>query len=99
MDSYQSEFVGKPERVADYKSSAKAEHAKTQSKGSPYTLSTWMQARAVMTRRVQIIRGDIAKEVVQLTTFIVQGIIMGTVFLKSPEATSAYYSRGGVLFL
>lgn len=23
---------------------------------------------------------------------------MGTVFLRSPEATSAYYSRGGILF-
>lgn len=32
-------------------------------------------------------------------SFILQGIIMGTVFLRTPEATSAYFSRGGVLFL
>ena len=33
------------------------------------------------------------------STFILQAIIMGTVFYKSPENTVAYFSRGGVLFL
>ena len=32
-------------------------------------------------------------------SFIFQGIILGTVFLRSADATSAYFSRGGVLFL
>ena len=33
------------------------------------------------------------------SSYVFQGIIMGTVFLRMPEATSAYFSRGGVLFL
>ncbi|TFY82943.1 hypothetical protein EWM64_g1058 [Hericium alpestre] len=57
-----------------------------------------MQARAVMVRRVRIIRGNPAPLVVQIAVFWVQGIIMGTVFYNSPEATGAYFSRGGVLF-
>jgi hypothetical protein len=32
-------------------------------------------------------------------TFVFQAIILGTTFLKLPESTSAYYSRGGILFL
>ena len=34
-----------------------------------------------------------------LRMFIIQAIIIGTVFANLPEATSAYFSRGGVLFL
>jgi ATP-binding cassette, subfamily G (WHITE), member 2, SNQ2 len=36
--------------------------------------------------------------VASCSSFIIQGIIMGTVFLKIPDSTSAYFSRGGVLF-
>src|SRR4051812_11962126 len=33
------------------------------------------------------------------SSFVFQGIIMGSVFLKSPETTGAFFSRGGILFL
>lgn len=33
------------------------------------------------------------------SSFVFQALIVGSVFLNSPEATSAYFSRGGVLFL
>ena len=33
------------------------------------------------------------------SVFIIQAIIMGTVFFKVPDSTSAFFSRGGVLFL
>ena len=66
MDAYQAEFVGKPDRAIAYKQSARAEHAKTQTKKSPYTISIFMQARAVMLRRLQILRGSMAKEVIQI---------------------------------
>ncbi len=32
-------------------------------------------------------------------SFILQGVIVGTVFLNAPESTSAFFSRSGVLFL
>ena len=66
MDSYRTEFVGKPERVLAYRESASAEHATTSRKGSAYTISIPMQARAVMLRRLQILRGHIATELVIL---------------------------------
>ncbi|EEB93347.1 hypothetical protein MPER_08006, partial [Moniliophthora perniciosa FA553] len=33
-----------------------------------------------------------------LSSFVFNALIMGSVFLKTPENTSAYFSRGGVLF-
>ena len=31
-------------------------------------------------------------------TFIIQAIIIGTIFVNTPDSTAAYFSRGGVLF-
>ncbi|KAH9854553.1 ABC-2 type transporter-domain-containing protein [Lenzites betulinus] len=98
MDAYRAEFVGKAERARAYRASVKAEHAKHASKKSPYITSIPMQARALMRRRVQIIRGGVAAQVIQLASFVLQGIIVGTVFLRLKNSTSTFFSRGGVLF-
>jgi hypothetical protein len=64
MDSYRKEFVGKPERAIAYRESATAEHATTSRKGSAYMISIPMQARAVMLRRLQILRGNMATQLI-----------------------------------
>lgn len=66
MDSYRNDFVGKPDRVLAYQQSVTAEHATTARKGSAYTISIPMQARAVMLRRLQILRGNLTTELVIL---------------------------------
>lgn len=58
MNSYRAEFVGNTKRISVYKESAMAERAKHTNKGSAYTISIPMQVRAVMLRRVQILRGN-----------------------------------------
>ncbi|KAF4598086.1 hypothetical protein EYR38_006480 [Pleurotus pulmonarius] len=98
MDSYDREYVGSSERAEAYQESARQEHAKTARKTSPYMISVPMQVRAVMVRRVQILMGNKTATIMNLVTFIFQGIIVGTVFLNIPESTDAYFSRGGVLF-
>ncbi|KAI9436702.1 ABC-2 type transporter-domain-containing protein [Lactarius indigo] len=45
MDAYFKGFVGHPERALAYKESTMAEHATTQRKGSPYTISIPMRSR------------------------------------------------------
>ncbi|KAJ7762052.1 pleiotropic drug resistance ABC transporter [Mycena maculata] len=89
---------GHKERVQHYKRSAQAEHAKGTRRSSPYTSSIFMQARAVMLRRVQIILGAKMSTMIMIATFVFQGIIVGSVFVNSPESTSAFFSRGGVMF-
>lgn len=98
MNAYYNDFVGQPERALLYKLSATAEHATTQRKGSPYTISIPMQARAVMMRRLQILRGNLSTQLIVLITFIVQALINGSVFFRLKDETSQYFSRGGIIF-
>ncbi|CAE6479396.1 unnamed protein product [Rhizoctonia solani] len=85
-------------KIQHYKESARAERAKTAHPKSSYTVSLAMQVRGIMLRRLQILRGDMAAQIVMNVVFMLQAVIMGSVFLKMPVATSAYFSRGGVLF-
>ncbi|KAG5650927.1 hypothetical protein H0H81_010502 [Sphagnurus paluster] len=98
IELYKNQFVGKAENASAYIASAQAEHAKHVREASPYLISIPMQVRAVMLRRVQIIKGNPLAVGMNLFSFIFQGLIVGSVFFLSPEATSAYFSRGGVLF-
>ncbi|KAF8345691.1 pleiotropic drug resistance ABC transporter, partial [Amanita rubescens] len=97
LEAYKRDFINQ-EKSHAYLESAVAEHGRFSRKKSPYTISLPMQVRIVMLRRAQIIRGKWSTEALQTSTFIVQAIIIGTVFANLPEATSAYFSRGGVLF-
>ena len=82
-----------------YIESAHAERGKHARPESPYNITILSQIREVMVRRVQILQGDWLTQVITVFSYIFQAIIMGTLFLDFPNATSAYFSRGGVLFL
>ncbi|KDR82402.1 hypothetical protein GALMADRAFT_56996 [Galerina marginata CBS 339.88] len=96
--SYNDGFLGSEQTSEAYRQSALAEHAKMARQRSPYILSVPMQATAVMVRRFQIFRGAMLITTINIFGFFFQGIIMGTVFLKAPETTAAFFSRSGVLF-
>ncbi|RDB26885.1 Brefeldin A resistance protein [Hypsizygus marmoreus] len=98
MDSYFTKFVDNPERASAFIKNAHAEHAKHSRKTSPYIISIPMQARAVMLRRIQILRGNKLAVGLNFFCFVFESIIVGSIFLNAPKATSAYFSRGGVLF-
>lgn len=66
IDDYRALHVGKPDRQAAYRLSAVMEHAHHAPKNNSYTISVPMQVRAVMVRRMQIIKGDLSAQVVQL---------------------------------
>ena len=101
-------------KLSTYKASARAERAKHMRPGSAYTISITMQLGILMRRRVQIILGDITTQgestvyisvssltctlAIMFFNFVAQGLIMGSVFLNMPNATSAYFSRGAILF-
>ena len=99
MDAYLKEFVGKPQSALAYRDSAWAEHATTASKKSSYVTSIPMQTRAVMVRRLQILKGSLGAQITQVVAFMVQAIVVGTVFLRIPNTTTTFFSRGGVLYL
>ncbi|KAL1743665.1 ABC-2 type transporter-domain-containing protein [Schizophyllum fasciatum] len=98
MASYRADFVGKAERAQKYRELVRDEHAEHTRRDSPYLISIPMQTRAVMLRRVQMTLGNFLATGINLFTFVFQGIIIGTVYLQTPDSTSAYFSRTGVLF-
>lgn len=67
MEAYRAEVAGNKERSLAYKQSAQAERSSLQLKASPYTVSMFTQARGLMKRRAQILKGGWAQEVVQIT--------------------------------
>jgi len=96
--SYKEANVNKPDRKIAYKESAKAEHAHHTRRTSPYTISIPMQVRIAMLRRIHIIRGNYTAQALSTMTFVLQAIIIGTTFVHTPDSTTTYFSRGGVLF-
>jgi ATP-binding cassette subfamily G (WHITE) protein 2 (SNQ2) len=66
MEDYRGHYVGNSERKNAYRQSVVMEHASTAPKSNPYIISIPMQVRAVMVRRVQIIKGDKGTVAVQL---------------------------------
>lgn len=99
MSAYLTEFVGQPQRASAYRDSAWAEHATTAKKKSAYVISIPMQTRAVMLRRLQILKGNAAAQIANVVAFMIQAIVVGTVFLRIPNTTATFFSRGGVLYL
>ncbi|KAK0192729.1 pleiotropic drug resistance ABC transporter [Armillaria mellea] len=95
---YKEVYVGLPDRAHYYRESARAEHSKNTRPSSPYMISIPMQIRAVMQRRTQILWGNKQATIMNLISFVLQGVIVGTVFVNAPESTSAFFSRSGVLF-
>ncbi|KAG2118374.1 ABC-2 type transporter-domain-containing protein [Suillus clintonianus] len=87
IEQYREQCVGNHELKQAYLSSVAAEHATT---STVYMTSIPQQATAAMKRRMQVIVGSNSQ--------IFQAIILGTVFLNVRNDTSAYFSRGGVLF-
>ena len=67
VDSYRTEFVGHKKRATIYLESVRAEHSEHTRRKSAYTISIPMQVRAVMIRRVQILRGNMTAQVLQLS--------------------------------
>lgn len=63
--SYRDDFVGKEHRLTHYKQSHIEDHAKHTNPKSPYITSIPMQVRAVMLRRLQILKGDLSVQVIQ----------------------------------
>lgn len=63
---YRTLYIGKKEKVAAYRNSALQECAKHTVKSSTYTISIPIQMRAVMVHRVQITKGNIAAQGIQL---------------------------------
>lgn len=58
MSSYEETYVGKPQRALAYRNASRAEHVRNGHKDSPFVISVPMQVRALMKRRVHVLKGN-----------------------------------------
>ncbi|PCH34845.1 pleiotropic drug resistance ABC transporter [Wolfiporia cocos MD-104 SS10] len=99
MGAYRKQYVGKPQRAAVYLESVRSEHAgHASSSDGSYLLSLPMQVRALMTRRVQIMRGNMTALLIELASFIILALIVGTIYLRLKANTDTFFSRASVIF-
>ncbi|KAI0693726.1 pleiotropic drug resistance ABC transporter [Cytidiella melzeri] len=98
MQNFYDEHAAKPEKAASYRRSVLLEHAKHVRKGSPFIVSLPMQARALMLRRYQILKGQWQTVLIDTVAFLIQAILNGTIFFRLKDNTASFFSRGGVLF-
>ena len=52
-----------------------------------------------MVRRPRILKGSTGGQIANVVAFMIQAIVVGTVFLRILNTTTTFYSRAGVLYL
>ncbi|KAH9841151.1 pleiotropic drug resistance ABC transporter [Rhodofomes roseus] len=98
MEQYRKLYVAKPELRRAYLESVRSERSPHTTKDSPYMLSIPGQVRTLMIRRVQIMRGAMTALLIELASFIVLALIVGTIYLRMKPNTSTFFSRASVIF-
>lgn len=98
ISAYKKERESDKEHQSRFLESAKKEHAKHVSPKSSYRISYPMMVRIAMTRRWQMLLGDLSQLLVTSIAAVFQALIIGSVYFQMPYNTSGYFSRGGVLF-
>ncbi|KAH3667916.1 hypothetical protein WICMUC_005129 [Wickerhamomyces mucosus] len=67
-------------------------------KTSPFVVSYFTQFYYLVTRGFQRARGDMTYISIYISTFLVKGLVVGSMYYNIPEDTSGAYSRSGLLF-
>jgi ATP-binding cassette subfamily G (WHITE) protein 2 (PDR) len=83
----------------DFAEARKLEKSKAQRERSPYTLSYWGQVKLCMWRDVQRLKADPSVPISMLLINFIEGLIIASIFFNLAGDTSAFFSRGAVLFM
>jgi ATP-binding cassette subfamily G (WHITE) protein 2 (SNQ2) len=46
-----------------------------------------------------MVKGSAGGQIANIVAFMIQAIVVGSVFLRIPNTTATFFSRGGVLYL
>ncbi|CCK67899.1 ATP-binding cassette multidrug transporter PDR12 KNAG_0A02100 [Huiozyma naganishii CBS 8797] len=99
------EYVARhhPEETRDRMQVAKKQRLQAgQRQNSQYTVNYWTQVYYCMIRGFQRVKGDSTYTKVYLSSFLIKGLVVGSMFHKiddkSQSTTKGAYSRGGLLF-
>ncbi|KAG9986496.1 pleiotropic drug resistance protein, ABC superfamily, partial [Aureobasidium melanogenum] len=89
-------FGGESEQA--FAASRKAQKAKGQRIGSPYTLSYTQQVKLCLWRGFRRLIGDPSLTFTQLIGNFIMALVIGSLFYNLDDGTDSFYSRGALLF-
>ena len=97
IDEYFDE-VSSGSKKDDYQNAHVARQSKHISPKSPYTVSFFMQVRAIMHRNWLRTKGDPSIMIVSVLLQAVMGLILSSVFYNLKSDTASFYYRGASIF-
>ncbi|KAF9767044.1 hypothetical protein IL306_000446 [Fusarium sp. DS 682] len=86
------------ERLAEYKSSRRAEQFKNQRSKSPYTISYLAQVKLTLWRGWRRLLADPGFTIASLVFNLIMALVLGTMFFDLKDDSSSFYYRGGLIF-
>lgn len=98
IDEYDKKYSIGGEYLQKFQESRKAQQAKHQRVGSPYTLSYAQQVQLCLWRGFQRLKGDPSLTFTQLFGNFIMAMIIGSVFFNLQPDTASFYQRGALLF-
>ena len=98
IDEYDQRYPIGGEHLQKFRESRRAQQAKRQRVGSPYTLSYSQQIQLCLWRGFQRLKGDPSLTFTQLFGNFIMALIIGSVFYNLQPDTSSFYQRGALLF-
>ncbi|KAM0267314.1 hypothetical protein ACHAPA_006094 [Fusarium lateritium] len=86
------------ERLAEYKTSRRAEQFKNQRSNSPYTISYVAQIKLTLWRGWRRLLADPGFTIASLIFNLIMALVLGSMFFNLKDDSSSFYYRGGLIF-
>ena len=98
MADHEEEFPMGGRTLEEFHESRKGMQAKHVRPESPYTISIPMQVKYCTRRAYQRLWNDKTSTITTIVGQIVMALIIGSIFYNTPNTTSSFFQKGGVLF-
>ncbi|KAG9511939.1 putative ABC multidrug transporter, partial [Aureobasidium melanogenum] len=98
IDEFDRKYPFGGESQQAFAASRKAQKAKGQRTGSPYTLSYAQQVKLCLWRGFRRLIGDPSLTFTQLIGNFIMALVIGSLFYNLDDGTDSFYSRGALLF-
>ncbi|KAH3664070.1 hypothetical protein OGAPHI_004784 [Ogataea philodendri] len=82
----------------EYREAHVAKQANHTRPASPYTLSYWMQVKAIMRRHVWRIKGDPSITLFRVIANSIMGLLLSSLFFNVSHTTGSFYTRTAAMF-
>lgn len=98
IEEYEEDHPENNDTINTFSESRRGAQAKHVRPESPYTVSIPMQIKYCTKRAYQRLWNDKTSTVTTIIGQIIMALIIGSIFYDTPNTTSAFFQKGGVLF-